>query len=71
VLSDVVMPQLSGPELARHLAEIRPDLPVVFITGCSDYPITSENGDNRIENRRAIMKPVHPEQYVGTPYEAM
>jgi two-component system, cell cycle sensor histidine kinase and response regulator CckA len=60
VLSDVVMPQLGGPELARHLAEVRPDLPVVFMTGYSDYPITSENGDNRIENRRAIMKPFHP-----------
>jgi CheY-like chemotaxis protein len=60
VLSDVVMPQLGGPELARLLAETRPDLPVVFMTGYSDYPITSENGDNRIDNRRAIMKPFHP-----------
>ena len=59
VLSDVVMPQLSGPELSRHLAEVRPDLPVVFMTGYCDYPITSENGDNRIENHRAIMKPFH------------
>jgi DNA-binding NtrC family response regulator len=62
VLSDVVMPQLGGPELARHLAETRPELPVVFMTGYSDYPITREHGDNRIEGRHAIMKPFHPRE---------
>jgi len=65
VLSDVVMPQLGGPELARHLAEVRPRLPVVFMTGYSDYPITGEHGDNRIESRRAIMKPFHPRELLS------
>jgi CheY-like chemotaxis protein len=71
VLSDVVMPQLGGPELARHIAKSRPDLPVVFMTGYSDYPITSENGDNRIENRRAIMKPFHPRELLAIVREVL
>ena len=33
VLSDVAMPGVTGPELARRLREFRPDLPVVLLTG--------------------------------------
>jgi CheY-like chemotaxis protein len=46
VFSDVVMPQLGGPELARYLANSRPDLRVLFMTGYSDYPVDSS--DNRM-----------------------
>jgi two-component system, cell cycle sensor histidine kinase and response regulator CckA len=69
VLSDVVMPQLGGPELARYLAKSRPDLRVLFMTGYSDYPI--EGGDNRIENHRAIMKPFHPRELLATVREVL
>ncbi len=33
VLSDIVMPRMSGVELAERLAAVRPDLPVVFMSG--------------------------------------
>ncbi|HEU4829943.1 MAG TPA: PAS domain-containing protein [Gemmatimonadales bacterium] len=33
VLSDIVMPRMSGVELAERLAGIRPELPVVFMSG--------------------------------------
>jgi two-component system cell cycle sensor histidine kinase/response regulator CckA len=33
VLTDVMMPRMSGRVLADHLAELRPDLPVVFMSG--------------------------------------
>ena len=33
VLADVVMPEIGGVELARRLKEMRPDLPVVLMTG--------------------------------------
>ncbi|MGH2944565.1 MAG: response regulator, partial [Solirubrobacteraceae bacterium] len=36
VLTDVVMPGITGPELARELHRLRPGLPVVFMTGYSD-----------------------------------
>ena len=36
VLSDVQMPGLTGPELACRLRQRNPDLPIVFMTGCSE-----------------------------------
>ena len=33
VLTDLLMPELSGPELARALKKIRPDLPLLLISG--------------------------------------
>ncbi|MGH7481732.1 MAG: ATP-binding protein, partial [Longimicrobiales bacterium] len=35
VVSDVVMPRMNGPELQRKLAELRPELPFLFISGYS------------------------------------
>jgi CheY-like chemotaxis protein len=33
VLTDLLMPELSGTELARAVKKIRPDLPLVLISG--------------------------------------
>jgi len=35
-LVDVVMQDMAGPELARELHQLRPGLPVLFMTGFSD-----------------------------------
>lgn len=37
VVADVVMPEISGLELAQRLKSIRPDVPVVLMTGYDDY----------------------------------
>lgn len=65
VLSDVVMPQLSGPELARQLSLSHPDLPVVFMTGYSNDPIIADAGENRIGGRPTIMKPFKREELLA------
>lgn len=36
VITDVVMPQMSGPKLAENLASLRPDLKVLFVSGYAD-----------------------------------
>ncbi len=36
VITDIGMPHMDGHELARHLGEERPDLPVLFISGYGD-----------------------------------
>ena len=33
VIADVLMPEMSGDELARQLRAERPDLPIVFVSG--------------------------------------
>jgi len=38
LLTDVVMPQMSGPELVAHVLRVRPELPVLYVSGnCSGY----------------------------------
>ena len=39
VLTDVVMPRMNGSELADRLGRLRPDLPVVFMSGYVDDPL--------------------------------
>lgn len=36
MLTDVVMPRMNGGELAEHLARLRPDMQVFFMTGYTD-----------------------------------
>jgi two-component system cell cycle sensor histidine kinase/response regulator CckA len=39
VVTDLMMPQMGGTELAERLSRIRPELPVLFMSGYSDNPV--------------------------------
>jgi CheY-like chemotaxis protein len=53
LLTDVAMPGMSGPELARRVRESHPDLPVVFFSGYADPEAVA--GD--IIRQRIVRKP--------------
>ena len=39
ILTDVMMPKMGGPELARRVGNLRPQLRVVFMSGYSEDPV--------------------------------
>lgn len=39
VLTDVIMPEMSGAELAHHLSRVCPHLPIIFMSGYSEDPV--------------------------------
>jgi two-component system, cell cycle sensor histidine kinase and response regulator CckA len=59
LLSDVVMPQVSGPELAKRLASVRPDMKVLCMSGYTDDSIVRHGV---LEAQIAFLqKPITPE----------
>ncbi len=46
VLTDVVMPRMSGTELAHHLKATRPECPVLFVSGYAEDGITEFSATN-------------------------
>ena len=39
LLTDVVMPDLNGPDLAQRIQTIRPAIKVLFMSGCTDSDV--------------------------------
>ena len=63
VLTDVVMPNLSGPELASRLKKLRPGIKVLLMSGYTDNAITINGAlDERVH---FIEKPFSPELLAG------
>lgn len=54
ILMDVMLPGLSGPELARELLELDPKAPIVFITGVGEPYLKKFNVP---EDRQVLHKP--------------
>ncbi|MFZ5433334.1 MAG: PAS domain S-box protein [Calditrichota bacterium] len=56
VITDQTMPHMTGDQLARELVLIRPDIPIVLITGFSETISSKTNGRSGI--RQFVMKPI-------------
>lgn len=63
LLTDVAMPLMTGPALARAAGLMRPDLPVVFMSGYANPHEMAEDGENRaFFLERLVQKPFRPSQ---------
>ncbi len=56
LLTDIVMPEMDGIELARRAAEIVPGLRVMFITG---FAAVTLKAGREMPNARVLSKPFH------------
>jgi two-component system cell cycle sensor histidine kinase/response regulator CckA len=59
VLTDVVMPEMSGPELAKRLRVLRPEVKVLFMSGYTDDTIIRHGMLD--PKTRFLQKPLTPE----------
>jgi len=60
LVTDVVMPEMSGTELARLLISARPDMKVLYISG---YPDETVEGHGVIDPRTTMLsKPFSPDR---------
>ena len=56
LLTDIVMPEMDGIELARKAAEVDPDLKIMFITG---FAAVALNAENSTPEAKVLSKPFH------------
>ena len=59
LITDIVMPEISGPELASRVAVDHPDLPVIFTSGYTDSRIAGRSFDEDAAD--LLRKPFLPE----------
>ena len=58
VLLDIAMPGMDGLELAARLRELKPELPIIFLTGYSEHALEAFS----VHASGYLLKPVEPEQ---------
>lgn len=63
VVSDIVLPEMSGPELVARLRATRPDLPVIFISGYTAEALSRHGLDEARE--QLLAKPFSPGELVA------
>ena len=59
IVSDVVMPAMDGPAMARAIRKVKPDLPILFMSGYAEEQLRN---DIDIENMHFIPKPFSVQQ---------
>lgn len=56
LLTDIVMPEMDGIELAQKAGEVRPELKIMFITG---FAAVTLKAGKAVPNARVLSKPFH------------
>ncbi len=62
LLTDIVMPEMDGIELARRAAELDPNLRIMFITGFAAVALNPES--DAPKDARVLSKPFHLRELV-------
>ena len=63
LLTDIVMPEMDGIELARRASEIDPDIKIMFITGFAAVALNSDSAAPK--TAKVLSKPVHLRELVS------
>ena len=63
LLTDIVMPEMDGIELARRASELDPDIKIMFITGFAAVALNSDSEAQK--NAKVLSKPVHLRELVS------
>ncbi len=64
LLTDIVMPEMDGIELARRATELDPDIKVMFITGFAAVTLEAQN-KKAPEDSKVLSKPFHLKDLVN------
>ena len=62
LLTDIVMPEMDGIELAKRATELDPDLKVMFITGFAAVALNADSETTR--EAKVLSKPFHLRELV-------
>jgi DNA-binding NtrC family response regulator len=62
LVTDVIMPEIGGPELAEQLCAVRPDLKVLFTSGYTEG--INSSGKKLPKDAAFLQKPYMPEKLV-------
>jgi len=62
LLTDIVMPEMDGIELARRAAELDPDIKIMFITGFAAVALAA--GESAPAGAKVLSKPIHLREIV-------
>jgi two-component system, cell cycle response regulator CpdR len=63
LLTDIVMPEMDGIELARRASELDPDIKIMFITGFAAVALNSDS--TAPKHAKVLSKPIHLRELVN------
>jgi CheY-like chemotaxis protein len=66
IISDVVMPGMSGPETVKHVMDFAGTPPVLYTSGYTDHSLIKRAALNECPNRRFMQKPFLPDSLLQT-----